>query len=156
MNPQPHNPVSWHKLSLISTGFILILNVLANLFATNFKTEYLINMFDAEYLLFEIVLEGVGIFLCAVGTVLFTSKLSDFSFRAVILKMILFSFFYLLFCIIYQFIGYLAFTANGMNPKIIGSEFLNFQFFIVGMRYSFVFMVIWMVLKFHKKTSMNE
>lgn len=152
MNIQSTNKVSWYKLSFVSVGFILLLNAVADLIATNFKAEYLSIIFDWEYLPFNIGIEGLIIFLCTVGTGLLTSKLPDFSFRTVLIRISLFSSFYFLLCLIYQLIFSFVFIANDLAPKIITSKILNFKFFITGMRYSFVFMIAWVVLKYRQKT----
>jgi|GEM_PF-4378747 len=151
MNPQPSNKVSLYKLSFVSTGFILLLNAIIDLLATNFKAEYLSIIFDWEYVPFNIGIEGLVIFLCVVGTSLLTSKLPDFSFKTVLIRISLFASFYLLLCLIYQFIFSLVFIANELDPKIITSKILNFKYFIAGMKYSFIFMVVWMVLKYRTK-----
>ncbi len=146
MNAQPTNKVSWYKLSFISTGFILLLNGIGYLIATNFSGKNISIMFGWEYPVFSIGLEGVCIFLCIAGTYLITSKLTDFNFKTVLIRLILFSSFYLIFSLIASFIMYLI--LSGDPNKFFK---LNFKYFISGMRYSFVFMLIWIVLKYRQK-----
>lgn len=153
MNLPSANKLSLYKLSFVSTGFILFLNVISDLLATNFKAKYLSAVFDWRYLLFSIGSEGLMVFLSVLGTSLLTSKLPDFSFKTVSIRIISLSSFYMLFCLIYQFIFYLVFILNDYDSKIITSKILNFGFFITGMRYSFIFMMTWMVLKYRMKVS---
>lgn len=154
MNPAEPNKLSLIKLSLISTGIILLLNAIINILASNFKQEYLSVKFNLDYLIYDISLEGVIVLLCAILTILFTSKLTDFSFKTVIIRLVIMSVIYFLFCLIFEFIFHLVFAVNDFQtPKSITSRFLNFRYCITGMRYSFILMVIWMVLKYRNSNN---
>lgn len=157
MNTQTNSPLSWYKLSFITTGIILILNAFANLIATNFKAKYLSVVFNWEYPIYNVGLEGLIILLCIAPTILFTSKLADFSFKAVIIRLSLMSFLYLLFSLLLHLIIYYVFSLDNLAPpQSITSNFLNFKYFITGMRYSFILMVIWMVLKYRNNSNQEN
>lgn len=157
MNTQNNSPLSWYKLSFITTGFILIINAAADLIATNFKVEYLSVMFDWEYPIYNIGLEGLFVFLCILGTYLITSKLIDFSFKTIIMRLVIMSVFYFVSCCFFQFILYFLFRSDDFgSPKSITSQLLNFKYLITGMRYSFILMVIWMVLKYRNHSNQKD
>lgn len=154
MSPAEPNKLSLIKLSLISTGIILFLNAILNILATNFKWEYLSIKFNLDYLIYDIGLEGVIILFCVMLTILFTSKLTDFSFKTVIIRLIIMSVIYFLFCLIFESIFHFIFAVNDLQtPKSITSRFLNFRYFISGMRYSLVLMIVWMVLKYRNSNN---
>lgn len=151
MEPRPYNTISWYKLTLVTTGVILVLNAFVDLIATNFKAKNLFIIFNWEYPIYNIGLEGFIILLCILPTILFTSKRADFSFKTVIIRLSIISVLYLLFSLLLQLVFYFIFSLDDLNsPKSIASKFLNFKYFITGMRYSFIFMVVWMVLKYRK------
>lgn len=76
MNPQPHNKVPALKVAIVFTGIMLAVNAVANLIGISFKTDYFLSL---DYLKFEIGLEATVLFLCALLTILTTSKLRDFN-----------------------------------------------------------------------------
>ena len=157
MNTQANSSLSWYKLSFITTGIILILNSIASLIATNFKAKYLSVIFTWEYPIYNIGFEGFIILLCIVPTILFTSKLPDFSFKTVIIRLSVMSVLYLLFSLVFQLVFYFIFSLNDLdNPKSITSQFLNLKYFLTGMRYSFILMVIWMVLKYRNNSNQKD
>lgn len=157
MNTQTDSSLSWYKLSFITTGIILILNAIASLIATNFKAKYLSVVFNWEYPIYNVGLEGLIILLCIAPTILFTSKLADFSFKTVIIRLSVMSVLYLLFSLVFQLVFYFIFSLNDLdNPKSITSQFLNLKYFLTGMRYSFILMVIWMVLKYRNNSNQKD
>jgi hypothetical protein len=154
MNPSEPNKTSPFKLSLLTTSIILILNAVISLLAANFKPEYLSLTFDGEYLVYQVGLEGVVVLLCVLLTVLSTSGLTDFSFKTVLIRLSVLSIIYFLFYLVCQFIIYIVFKSNDFKvPQSVTSQFLNFKYFISGIKYSFVLIIVWMVLKYRKQNS---
>jgi hypothetical protein len=145
MNSQPQNTISWYKLALVSTGFILIINAGADLIATKLNTKHLSLTFNWEYLLFSIGLEGTLIFLCTSGTFLITKKRSDFNFGTVAIRLIIFASFYLILSLITSCILLLIYDVDFKSFN------WNFNSFTTGMRYSFVFKITWMVLNYRNQ-----
>ncbi len=146
MNPQPHNKVPVFKLALVFTGFMLIVNAIANLISVSFKTDYFLSW---DYLKFEVGLEALGVFLCAIFTALITSKLSDFKFGTVFIRILVFAVIYLSFSLLLE--GIIYFYLGSMDYYKT-----NFKLFNTGMRCSFLFLVVWMVLKYQQKRTTHH
>ena len=87
MHPQPHNKVPALKVALVFTGIMLAVNAVANLIGISFKTDYFLSL---DYLKFEIGLEATVLFVCALLTILTTSKLRDFNFGTIIIRILIF------------------------------------------------------------------
>ncbi|WP_343634131.1 hypothetical protein [Fluviicola sp.] len=141
------NVISWYKLSIVSTGFILVLDALSDLFYTGFKLKNIFLIFDWDYPIYSIGLEGLLIFICSSGTYFITFKLTDFNFKTVLIRLGLFSSFYLILALIATFIMFALLLEDTYKHFK-----LNFKYFITGSKYSFVFMIVWIVLKYRQKS----
>lgn len=142
MNPSSIKPSSL-KISLIFTGSILVLNLLLDLIAAFFKLDYFLRW---DYFLYEIVLEALVGFISSFGTASFTSKLPDFSFKTILIRIVVFAILYTLFALLLELIIYLSILGTDMHLY-----HPNFRLVISGIKESFVFIVIWMVLKYRQK-----
>lgn len=143
MNPQPTNKVFVFKLALIFTGIMLLVNLIASLISSSFKFDHILTW---NYLKFLIGLEGLALFLCAIFTALITSKLMDFKFGTIFIRILVFSAIYLSFSFLVQLIAGLYIGSMNYFES-------NFKLFNTGMRSSFLFLVVWMVLKYRTKVS---
>jgi hypothetical protein len=141
MNPQPHNKVPVFKLALIFTGILLLVNLIAGLISSSFRFD---NILTWYYFKFLIGFEGLAVFLCAIFTTLITSKLMDFKFGTIVIRILVFSTIYLSLLVLVELIvGLYIGSMNYFDP--------NFALFNTGMRCSFLFLVVWMVLKYRNK-----
>lgn len=151
MNPSVTKP-SLLKISAVFTVCVLIVDLVIDLLATHFKTSLLLRMLSWEYVAYDIIPELLITFLCAIGTIRITSKLNDFSWRAVILRILAFATLYAALCLLLSFTIFMA--VNGTNFKLFNP--LDYIFFITGIRVSFILLVVWMVLKYQEKTAVND
>lgn len=143
MNLQSTNKVPVFQLALIFTGIMLLVNLIANFIGSSFKFDYILNW---NYLKFEVGLEGIGLFLCTIFTTLITSRLMDFKFGTILIRILVFSVIYLsLSLLVGLFSSLYIGSMNYYKP--------DFRLFNSGMRCSFLFLVIWMVLKYRPKVS---
>lgn len=143
MNPQPCNKVPLFKLALIFTGMMLLVNLIASLISSSYELEYILTSYYLKYL---VGVEGLAVFLCAILTALITSKLTDFKWGTIAIRILVFSSIYLSFSFLVAWIvGLYIGSMNYYHP--------NFKLFNVGMRSSFLFIIVWMVLKYRAKAS---
>lgn len=130
-------------VTLVFTGFMLPFNLVIDLIASSFKLDYFL---DWDYLIFNIGLEGFGLFLTAIGTAFITSKFSDFHWKSVLLRMLIFATLYTALSVMISILMYL--TSIGTNFEFYHS---NFNVFITGMRISFIFLVFWFMIKYKNR-----
>lgn len=140
MNPQSINKLSLVKLALVFIAGMFIFNFVTDLIASSFKPDYFLRW---DYLIYNIGLEGLGLFICAIGTAHLSRKLPDFNLKTVVLRIILFASLYVALALISTLLIYLI--AVGTNLKFYNP---NFKLFISGMKDSFIFLVTWMTLKY--------
>ena len=143
MNTQSTGKPSNLKISLIFTGSVLLLSLVLDLIATFFKLDYFLRW---DYLWYNIGLEGFLSFLAALGTIHFTSRLADFAFKTIVIRVIVFAVLYALLPSLTQLIIYLSLLGSDMHLFMA-----DFRIITAGIKLSFILIVIWMVLKYRQK-----
>lgn len=128
---------------LVFTGFMLLFNLVVDLIAASFKLDYFMRK---DYLIYDIGFEAAGLFVAAIGTAFISQRFSDFHWRSVFFRVLIFAAVYTAFGLLLTFLFYLAF---------VGTDFtflkLNFKVFITGMKAAFIFIVFWNVIKYKNR-----
>lgn len=132
------------KIAAVFTGCVLLVDLVIDLFATHFKSSLLLRMISWEYFAYDIIPELLITFVCAVGTILITSKLKDFTWKSVVVRVLVFASVYTVLCLLISLILFMA--VNGINWKRYNP--VDFIFFITGIRVAFIFQVVWVQLKY--------
>lgn len=132
------------KIAAVFTGCVLLVDLVIDLFATHFKSSLLLRMISWEYFAYDIIPELLITFACAIGTTLITSKLKDFTWKSVIVRVLVFASVYTFLCLLISLILFMA--VNGINWKLYNP--VDFIFFITGIRVAFIFQVVWTQLKY--------
>ncbi|MDF3026706.1 MAG: hypothetical protein K0S23_1013 [Fluviicola sp.] len=143
MNSPSKNP-SILKTALISAGFLSVISILFDLVASSFTFHHLLQL---DYLFYKIGLEALIAFLASAGTAFVTPKLPDFTFGTVIIRVFTYCSFYIVGFLLLSFALYLTISGSHLtfNKTSLG-------IFLGGIKDSFVFMVVWMVLKYRQTT----
>ncbi len=140
------------KTAYIFTGFMLVVNLVIDLMSTHFKASLLTSLFSWQYWVYDVLPELLISFLAAAGTIMISSKLKDFTWKSVILKVVIFTLIYSFLCLMISFTVFMV--VNGSNFKLYNPW--DFIFSITGIRVAFIFQVVWMVLKYQQKPLDNE
>lgn len=143
MNSPSKNP-SILKIALISTGFLSVISILFDLTASSFQFDHFLHL---DYLFYTIGLEALITFLAAAGTAFVTPKLPDFTFGTVIIRVFTYCSFYIVGFLVLSFVIYLIISGSHLIFNKI-----SLGIFLGGIKDSFVFMVVWMVLKYRQTT----